>query len=115
MEASMKQTRTMQAVLVVAVLACGTMGSIEWSSNTGPPQQLLQGDFTVSVSSAAAGEARGPVRRASCALIRYFVARYTAAAAEAWARRKGATDAEIQVARACIKPQLTALLGHIAD
>ena len=28
---------------------------------------------------------------------------------------KGATDAEIRIARACIKPQLTALLGHVAD
>ena len=69
----------------------------------------------VSVSSAAAGEVRGPVRRASCALIRYFVARFTAATAEAWARSKGATDAEIQTARACIKPQLAVLLGHVAD
>ena len=111
----MKQTRTRQAVLAAAVLACGTMGSIEWSSDTGPPQQLLRGDFTVSVSSAAAGETRGAVRRASCTLVRYYVARYTAATAEAWARSKGATDAEIQIARGCIKPQLTALLGHVAD
>ena len=111
----MKQSRTMRAVLVVAVLACGTMGSIEWSGNTGSPQQLLHGDFMVSVSSAVAREVRGPVRRASCALIRYFVARYTAATAEAWARSKGATDAEIQAARGCIKPQLAALLGHVAD
>ncbi len=44
-----------------------------------------------------------------------YVARYTAATAEAWARSKGATDAEIRIARGCIKPQLTALLGHVAD
>jgi hypothetical protein len=111
----MKQTRTMRAVLAVAVLVCGTTGSIEWSSENGPPQERLHGDFTVSVSSAAAGEARGPVRRASCILIRYYVARYTVATAEAWARSKGATDAEIQAARACIRPQLTALLGHVAN
>lgn len=112
----MKQTRTMQAVLAVAVFACGTMGSIEWSSDTGPPQQLLHGDFTVSVSSAAAGEAGRLARRTSCTLIRYYVALYTAAIAEAWARSKGATDAEIQIARGCIKPQLAALQGgHIAD
>jgi hypothetical protein len=110
----MKQTRTKQAILAAAVLAGGTMGSIEWSSDTGPPQQLLQGDFTVSVSSAAA-ETRGPARRASCTLVRYYVARYTAATAEAWARSKGATDAEIRIALGCIKPQLTALLGHVAD
>ena len=111
----MKQTRTRQAILAVAVLACGTMGSIEWSSDTDPPQHLLRGDFTISVSTAAASEARGPVRRASCTLVRYYVARYTAATAEAWARSKGATDAEIQIARGCIKPQLAALLGHVTD
>jgi hypothetical protein len=110
----MKQTRTKQAILAAAVLAGGTMGSIEWSSDTGPPQQLLQGDFTVSVSSAAA-ETGGPARRASCTLVRYYVARYTAATAEAWARSRGATDAEIRIARGCIKPQLTALLGHVTD
>src|SRR5258708_39760454 len=115
MEASMKRTRTMQAILAVAVLVCGTTGSIEWPKDTSPPQQRLHGDFTVSVSSAAASAARGPVRGASCILVRYYVARYTAATAEAWARSKGATDAEIQAARACIKPQLTALVDHITD
>jgi hypothetical protein len=110
----MKQTRTKQAILAAAVLACGTMGSIEWSSDTGPPQQLVHGDFSVSVSSAAA-ETRGPARRASCTLVRYYVARYTAATAEAWARSEGATDAEIRIARGCIKPQLTAWLGHVTD
>ena len=111
----MHQIRTGRAVLVAAVVTCGTMGSIDWSSDTGLPQQLLRGDFTVSVSSAAAGEVRGPVRRASCTLIGYYVARYTAATAEAWARSNGATDAEIQTARGCIKPQLTALDSHVID
>src|SRR5260370_23272516 len=115
MEASMKQTRKMQAVVAVAIFACGTMGSIEWSSDTGPPQNLLHGDFTVSVSSAAAGEAGRLARRASCTLIRYYVALYTAANAEAWARSKGATDAEIEIARGCIKPPLPAPHGHFAD
>jgi hypothetical protein len=44
-----------------------------------------------------------------------YVARYTAVTAEAWARSKGATDAEIRIVRGGIKPQLTALLGHVAD
>jgi hypothetical protein len=110
----MMQTRTRRAILAAAVLACGTMGSVEWPSDAGPPQYFLRGDFTISVSAAAA-EVRGPIRRASCALVRYYVAMYTAAAAEAWARTKGATDAEIQTARSCIKPQLTALVGHVAD
>jgi hypothetical protein len=45
----------------------------------------------------------------------HCLARYTAAVAEAWARSKGATDAEIQIARGCIKPQLTAQLNHVID
>jgi hypothetical protein len=115
METSMKQISIRQAVLAAAVLACGTMGSIEWSSDTGAPQHLLRGDFSISVSAAAATEPGGAVRRASCAIVRYYVARYTAATAEAWARSKGATDAEIRIARSCIKPQLAALLGYAAD
>jgi hypothetical protein len=39
----------------------------------------------------------------SCAMVRYYVALYTPAVAEAWARRKGATTAEIETARRCIK------------
>jgi hypothetical protein len=104
MEVSLKRTRTVQAALALAVFACGMAGSISVESR---PQHLLDGDFVVSVSSAAAREARGPVRQASCIVVRYYVARYTAVVAEAWARSKGATDAEIESARACIKPQQT--------
>jgi len=68
-----------------------------------------------SASTAGAGEASGLVRRASCTLVRYYVARYSAPAAEAWARSKGATDAEINTARRCILPQQTAQVGHAAD
>ena len=46
----------------------------------------------MSASTAGAGEASGHVRRASCTLVRYYVAKYSAPAAEAWARSKGATD-----------------------
>lgn len=38
----------------------------------------------------------------SCVLVRYYVAKYTAPAAESWARSKGATDAEIEAARQCL-------------
>lgn len=44
----------------------------------------------------------GVFRRASCTVVRYYVAKYSAAAAEAWARSKGATDAEIETARRCV-------------
>jgi hypothetical protein len=43
------------------------------------------------------------VHRASCTVVRYYVAKYTAPAAEAWARSKGATEVEIEAARRCIK------------
>jgi hypothetical protein len=57
------------------------------------------------------------LHRISCAVVRYYVAKYSAAAAETWARSKGATDAEIEVARHCLKdsPVQTAnVLGSTA-
>ena len=47
--------------------------------------------------------AAGILHRASCTMVRFYVAKYSAPAAEAWARSKGATDAEIAAARLCIK------------
>jgi hypothetical protein len=51
----------------------------------------------------------GLLHRASCTLVRFYVAKYSAPAAEAWARSNGATDAEIEAARHCLKdaPQTT--------
>ena len=43
--------------------------------------------------------------RVSCTVVRYYVAQYTPAVAEAWARGKGATNAEIETARRCLKVQ----------
>jgi hypothetical protein len=51
---------------------------------------------------AIAGEQSGVFRRASCAVVRLYVAKYSAAAAETWARSKGATEAEIEGARHCL-------------
>jgi hypothetical protein len=53
-------------------------------------------------------------RRASCTVVRYYVAKYTASAAEAWARSRGATEAEIEAARRCLKdaPAQTAQVDH---
>jgi len=45
------------------------------------------------------------VSRISCTVVRYYVAQYTPAVAEAWARGKGATNAEIETARRCLKVQ----------
>jgi hypothetical protein len=52
-------------------------------------------------------------RRVSCVLVRYYVAKYTVAAAEAYARGKGASEAQIEAARHCLPPTLTAVLGII--
>jgi hypothetical protein len=66
----------------------------------------------MSASTAGAGDSSGYVRGASCTLVRYYVAKYSASAAEAWARSKGATDLEINKARRCITPQHTAQAGR---
>jgi hypothetical protein len=46
--------------------------------------------------------AEGIFHRASCSVVRYYVAKYSASMAEAWARSKGATEAEIESARHCL-------------
>lgn len=56
-----------------------------------------------SASSASAAEQGGAFRRVSCAMVRYYVAKYSAVAAETWARSKGASEAEIEWARHCLK------------
>lgn len=43
------------------------------------------------------------IHRASCTVVRFYVAKYSAFAAESWARSHGATDAEIEAARHCLK------------
>jgi hypothetical protein len=52
---------------------------------------------------AIAGEQPGVFQRASCSVVRFYVAKYSASAAEAWARSQGATEAEIEAARRCLK------------
>lgn len=50
----------------------------------------------------AAGRS-GLVHRASCAVVRLYVAKFSASVAEAWARSHGATEAEIEAARHCLE------------
>ena len=76
---------------------------------------MLRGFFVLAVlltstPTAFAGEQSGVLRRVSCSVVRYYVAKYTASVAESWARSKGATEAEIESARRCLKgtPILTA-------
>jgi hypothetical protein len=98
----MKKIGWKRALLVAAVFACGSFGSAEWSKDNGPTPGFVSADVVIFVSTAGASEASRTLRRASCALVRYYVARYSAPAAEAWARSTGATEAEIQTARRCI-------------
>jgi hypothetical protein len=58
-------------------------------------------------SQAIAGEEPKPgfLARASCAVVRYYAAKYAVAAAEQWARSKGATGGEIEAARRCLRVQ----------
>jgi hypothetical protein len=59
--------------------------------------------LTLSLSSTAlAGHRPGIIQRVSCSVVRYYVAKYSASAAEMWARSHGATDAEIEAARRCV-------------
>ena len=63
---------------------------------------------------AEAAERSGLVHRASCSVVRFYVAKFSASAAETWARSHGATDAEIEAARRCLKdaPAQTAQAAH---
>ena len=55
------------------------------------------------ISPVDATERSGVLHRASCAVVRYYVAKYSASAAEMWARSHGATDAEVETARHCLR------------
>jgi hypothetical protein len=51
---------------------------------------------------ALANEKPTALRRLSCTVIRFYVAKYSEAAAGSWARSRGASDAEIETARRCL-------------
>jgi hypothetical protein len=52
--------------------------------------------------SAPAFAGEGLLHRASCSVVRFYVAKYSAEAAEMYARSKGASEAEIEAARRCL-------------
>ncbi len=52
---------------------------------------------------AEAAEQSGLIHRASCSVVRFYVAKFSAYAAEAWARGHGASEAEIESARRCLR------------
>ena len=47
----------------------------------------------------------GAIQRMTCSAVRFYVARYSAPAAEAYARSHGATDAQIETARHCLREE----------
>lgn len=60
--------------------------------------------LSVSLSSGALAERQqGVMHRISCTMVRIYVARYSASTAEIWARSHGATEAQIEAARECLK------------
>jgi hypothetical protein len=66
--------------------------------------RLLLSFFAVLLALAPVeASAEGILHRASCSVVRYYVAKYSAEMAEAYARSKGATDAEIAAARRCLE------------
>ena len=60
------------------------------------------GLLLASLDAASAASGSNPLRRVSCVVVRFYVAKYSEPAAEAWARSHGATEAEIERARACL-------------
>jgi hypothetical protein len=61
----------------------------------------------------SAGNA-GTIQRMSCSVVRFYVAKYSAPAAEAYARSHGASDSQIEAARRCLRdvPAQTADAAH---
>ena len=71
------------------------------SNSKGAPRMGLRAFFIVAavlVSSSQIVEAaeQSVLRRVSCSVVRFYVAKYSAGAAEAYARSKGASEAEIE-------------------
>jgi hypothetical protein len=63
---------------------------------------LFAAAMSLALAPATAFAGEGILHRASCSVVRYYVAKYSAPMAEAWARSKGATEAEIEAARRCL-------------
>ena len=86
-ESIKSRCKALRPLRLIGALVVATSVGFIWTTTAGA------GDNNSSVHS----------RRASCTLVRYYVAKYSAPAAEAWARSKGATEAEINKARRCIR------------
>lgn len=69
-----------------------------------PAKSIVALVFLIATAQGAAAEV--PRHRLSCALVRLYVAKYSAPAAEAYARSHGASDVEIETARRCLGSQV---------
>ncbi len=70
--------------------------------------------FLAASSQIAEAAEQSPLRRVSCSVVRFYVAKYTQGAAESYARSKGASDAEIESARRCLKGSTTIVTAQSA-
>jgi hypothetical protein len=59
--------------------------------------------FVTFATGVEAAEQSGFLRGASCSVVRFYVAKFSVQAAESWARNHGATEAEIEAARLCLR------------
>jgi hypothetical protein len=57
------------------------------------------------VPTEASASAKSWLSKVSCEVVRYYVAKYDATTAETWARKNGATDAQVESARRCLVKQ----------
>ena len=82
----------------------GSPLSISWKEwpDMGLRLLFIAAIFFALTPEAFAGESGGIFHRASCTVVRYYVAKYSEAAAEAWARSKGASESEIAAAHHCL-------------
>ena len=72
--------------------------------------------YVAAIFAGLAGQAEaGQLHRVSCTVVRFYVAKYSASAAEAWARNKGATEAEIDAARRCIRDSPVQTAGDMGS
>jgi hypothetical protein len=68
----------------------------------------------VGSSQIAEAAEQSALRRMSCSVVRFYVAKYSQGAAESYARSKGANDAEIESARRCLKGSTTIVTAQSA-
>ena len=56
----------------------------------------------------------GAIQHLTCSMVRFYVGKYSAGAAESYARSHGATDAQIEAARRCLRdaPAQTVEAAH---